>query len=130
MNRWWSRVAAALLLLAIVIAAVLAVSLYALPLDGTTVTVDGETFSLANISASQAVAAFAVAVVATVAGLIVAAVAIAFALLVAALGIGIGILATVASLALVASPFLLVGWLVWRAVRAPRQASAPPTAPA
>ena len=77
MNRWWSRVAAALLLLAVVIAAVLAVSLYALPLDGTTVTVDGETFSLANISASQAVAAFAVAVVATVAGLIVAAVAIA-----------------------------------------------------
>ena len=56
MNRWWSRVALALLLLAIVIAAVLAVSLYALPLDGTTVTVDGETFSLGNVSASRAMA--------------------------------------------------------------------------
>jgi hypothetical protein len=130
MNRWWSRVAVALLLLAVVVAAVLAVSLYALPLDGTTVTVDGETFSLANVSASQAVAAFAIAVVATVVGLIIAALAIAFALLVAALGIGIGLLATVASLALVASPFLLLGWLVWRAVRAPRRTSPSTAAPA
>ena len=130
MYRWWSRVAVALLLLAIVIAAVLAVSLYALPLDGTTVTVDGETFSLGNVSASQAVAAFAIAVVATVVGLIVAAFAIAFALLVAALAIGIAILATVASLALVASPFLLVAWLVWRAVRGPRHASPSTAAPA
>jgi len=123
MNRWWSRAATALALLAIFIAALLAVAWFALPLDGTTITIDGETFSLADLSAWQVVATFAFGVAVALAALLVAAVAVLLALVVAVLGIGVGVLATVASLALVASPFLLVGWLVWRAVRKPRPAA-------
>jgi len=123
MNRWWSRAAMALLLLAIVFAALLAAAWFALPLDGTTITVDGETFSLADLSGWEVAALFAFGVAAALVALIVAAAAVAFGLVVALLGIGVGILATVASLALVASPFLLVGWLVWRAVRKPRHRS-------
>jgi hypothetical protein len=124
MNRWWSRAATALALLAMVVAALLAVAWLAFPLDGTTITIDGETFSLANLSGWQVVAIFAFGVAVALAALLVAAVAVLLALVVAVLGIAVGVLATVASLALVASPFLLIGWLVWRAVRKPRPAAA------
>jgi hypothetical protein len=106
MNRWVSGAATALLVLTIVVAAALAAAWIALPLDGTTITI---------------------ALVVTLAALVVAAIAVVLGLAVAVLGIAVGVLATVASLALVASPFLLVGWLVWRAVRRP---SAVPVAPA
>ncbi|HEY2558803.1 MAG TPA: hypothetical protein VGI48_03730 [Caldimonas sp.] len=128
MNRWWSRAGAALLLLALVVIAVLTVAWAALPLDGTTITVDGETFSLANLSGGQLVAAFAIAIVATIAALLVAAFAVVVGLAVAVLGVAVGMLAAAASLALVASPLLLVGWLVWRVMRRPRPASTTATA--
>ena len=124
MNRWLSAAATALLLLAIVVTRALAVAWQALPLDGTTITIDGERFSLGSLSGGHAAAAFAIGVVVTMAALVVAAVAIVFAIVVAALGVGLGVVATVASLALVASPFLIVGWLVWRAVRRDRAAAA------
>jgi hypothetical protein len=128
MNRWWSRAATALLLLTLVIVAALTVAWAMLPLDGTTITVDGETFSLANLSGGQVVAAFVIAIIATIAALLVAAFAVVVGLAVAVLGVAVGMLAAAASLALVASPLLLVGWLVWRAVRRPRPATT--TAPA
>ncbi|HEY2189284.1 MAG TPA: hypothetical protein VGH48_12040 [Caldimonas sp.] len=128
MNRWWSRAATALLLLTLVVIAALTVAWAMLPLDGTTITVDGETFSLGSLSGGQIVAAFAIAIIATIVALLVAAFAIVVSLAVAVFGAGIGILAAAASLALVASPLLLIGWLVWRAFRRPRPAST--TAPA
>ncbi|HEY2188271.1 MAG TPA: hypothetical protein VGH48_06900, partial [Caldimonas sp.] len=76
MNRWWSRAATALLLLTLVIVAALTVAWAMLPLDGTTITVDGETFSLANLSGGQVVAAFVIAIIATIAALLVAAFAV------------------------------------------------------
>jgi hypothetical protein len=128
MNRWWSRAAAALLLLTLVVVAALTVAWAMLPLDGTTITVDGESFSLGSLSGGQLVAAFVIAIVATITALLVAAFAVVVSLVVAVFGVSIGIFAAAASLALVASPLLLIGWLVWRAVRRPPSATT--TAPA
>jgi hypothetical protein len=128
MRRWWSGAAAALLLLALVVVAALMVAWAALPLDGTTITVDGETFSLANLSGGQVAAVFAIGIVATIAALLLAALAVIVGLAAAVLGIGVGILATAASLTLVASPLLLIGWLLWRAVRRQRLESSATTA--
>jgi len=130
MNRRRSSLAAALLVLVIaivVVAAAIAAAWAAWPLDGTTLWIDGEHFSLADLSGGHAAAAFAIALVATVAALALAACAVVVGLAVAALGIAVGVLATAASLALVAAPFVLVGWLVWRALRKPRP---PPAAAA
>ena len=128
MNPWFRAAAILLLVLAVVVAAVLAAAWAVLPLDGVTVTIDGETFSPADLSGAQLAAAFAIALVVSLAALIVGALAVAFALVVAALSVGVGVLATAASLALVALPFVLVGWLVWRLFRRPRAGAATTTA--
>ena len=88
MKRVWSVLGWMMLVLVVVIGAAIAVLWLALPLDGTTISIDGESFSLANLSGGELALAFVAA-----------------------------ILASLAALAIVASPFILVGWLVWRAVR-------------
>jgi hypothetical protein len=111
----WSRAAATLLLvLGLVIAALLAAAWAMLPLEHVALTLDGESFSLADLHGTSAVLFF----VAAVAVMMSAFVAVMFAVVVG-LGFGaIGLVATIASLALIAAPFILVGWLVWRALRA------------
>jgi hypothetical protein len=119
MNRWWSGVAAVLLVLAVLVAAGVTLAWNALPLDGTTIWIDGEHFSLNELSGGHAVAVFAIAFLVALVALVLGVCGILVGLAAAALGIGVGVLATAASLALVASPFLLVGWLVWRIFRKP-----------
>ena len=128
MKRVWSILGWMSLVLVIVVAAIVAALWLALPLVSTTISIDGESFSLANLSGGELALAFVAAVLASLAALAVGAVATALGLAAGALGIGIGLLATVAVLALLASPFLVVGWLVWRAARRPR--ALPPTATA
>ena len=126
MKRVWSILGWMSLVLVIVVAAIVAALWLALPLVSTTISIDGESFSLANLSGGELALAFVAAVLASLAALAVGALATALGLAAGALGIGIGLLATVAVLALLASPFLVVGWLVWRAARRPR--ALPPTA--
>jgi|KBSMisStandDraft_5_1062788.scaffolds.fasta_scaffold06698_2 hypothetical protein len=128
MKRVWSILGWMSLVLVIVVAAIVAALWLALPLVSTTISIDGESFSLANLSGGELALAFVAAVLASLAALAVGALATALGLAAGALGIGIGLLATVAVLALLASPFLVVGWLVWRAARRPR--ALPPTATA
>jgi hypothetical protein len=114
----WSRAAAMLLLvLALVIAALLVAAWTILPLDDVGLTLNGETFSLADLHGTSAVLFF----VATVAVVIFAFVAVMVAIVVGlgfgAIGLAIGLVAAIASLALVAAPFVLIAWLVWRALR-------------
>ena len=129
MKRVWSILGWMSLVLVIVVAAIVAALWLALPLVSTTISIDGESFSLANLSGGELALAFVAAVLASLAALAVGALATALGLAAGALGIGIGLLATVAVLALLASPFLVVGWLVWRAARRPPRAL-PPTATA
>ena len=128
MKRVWPILGWMSLVLVIVVAAIVAALWLALPLVSTTISIDGESFSLANLSGGELALAFVAAVLASLAALAVGALATALGLAAGALGIGIGLLATVAVLALLASPFLVVGWLVWRAARRPR--ALPPTATA
>jgi hypothetical protein len=128
MKRVWSILGWMSLVLVIVVAAIVAALWLALPLVSTTISIDGESFSLANLSGGELALAFVAAVLASLAALAVGALATALGLAAGALGIGIGLLVTVAVLALLASPFLVVGWLVWRAARRPR--ALPPTATA
>jgi hypothetical protein len=129
MKRVWSILGWMSLVLVVVVAATVAALWLALPLVSTTISIDGESFSLANLSGGELALAFVAAVLASLAALAVGALATALGLAAGALGIGLGLVATVAVLALVASPFLLVGWLVWRAARR-RPRALPPTATA
>ena len=103
----WSRAAATLLLvLKLVVAGLLATAWTTLPLEHVALTLDGESFSLADLHGTSAVLFF----VAAVAVMIFAFVAVMVAVVV-------GLVAAIASLALIAAPFILVAWLVWRALR-------------
>jgi|BarGraIncu00222A_1022003.scaffolds.fasta_scaffold192031_2 hypothetical protein len=114
----WGSVFAILLLCALVaLVGVLSLVWAALPLDHTTITIDGQTIALSGIEGWRAAAAIAAAVVAVFVALVVAALVVVFAVGVALLGIVVAALAVLASLALIASPLLFIGWLIWRLVR-------------
>lgn len=114
----WGRAFAALVLFALVaLVVVLALVWAALPLQHTTITINGETIALSGIEGWRAALVITAAVVAVLVGLVVAALAVVFAVGVAALGVVVSVLAVLASLALLASPLLFIGWLIWRLVR-------------
>ena len=116
MKRVWSVLGWMMLVLVVVIGAAIAVLWLALPLVGTTISIDGESFSLANLSGGELALAFVAAILASLAALAIGALAALLGVVAGAFGIGLGVLAAVSALAIVASPFILVGWLVWRAV--------------
>jgi hypothetical protein len=114
----WSRaLAVALLVLTLLVAALITMAWFSLPLDGITVTVHGQTFSLADLQGPQVALALCIAVAAVVVAIVVALVMVIVGLGFGALGIAFGLLTAAASLALVLSPFALIGWLLWRLFR-------------
>ncbi len=118
MIKAWSRaLAIGLVVLTAIVTLLMAAAWTTLPLEHVAITLRGETFSLADLNGSNAVLFFVLAVaavvIAVVAGLAAAVVGLSFGAL--------GLIVTVATLALVASPFALVIWLAWRGVR-PRPA--------
>jgi len=117
MRRVWPVLGWMMLVLIVVIGAAIAVLWMALPLDAATITIDGERFSLANLSGGELALAFVAAILASLAALAIGALAAVLGIAAGALGIALGVLTAVSALAIVGSPFLLVGWLVWRAVR-------------
>ncbi|MGZ5267565.1 MAG: hypothetical protein ACXWCC_12320 [Caldimonas sp.] len=124
---WGGTIAILLLLAFAAIVAGLAIGLAALPLEHTTISVDGRTFSLADIDAWDVAPAIAAIGVAVMVALVVGGLAVVFALLAAALSILVALVAVVATLALVASPALLLVWAIWRLARpaaGPRPAAA------
>jgi hypothetical protein len=124
----WGRVAAALLLLLLFAIAVVLAFIWSLSsLDHMAITVDGETLALSGISGWHAALLVMALVVAALLALVVATLAVVLVLGIAALGVAIGGFTAVAALALVASPLLLIGWLIWRLLR-PAPVSRPATA--
>ncbi|MEO5845645.1 MAG: hypothetical protein ABIQ33_12480 [Caldimonas sp.] len=114
-----SRGAAILLLvLAAVVSVVMAMVWFALPLDGITVLVDGESYVLADLlHGPGAVVLFLIAVAAVVFVVVAAMTMVVVAIGFGAVGLAFGLLMAAASLALVAAPFALIGWLLWRLLR-------------
>ena len=118
MIKSWSRgLAIALLALTLVVAALIATAWFALPLDGVTVSVHGETFSLADLHGPQLAVALSIAVAAVVVAIVAALVMVVVGLAIGALGIAFGLLTAAASLAVVLAPCALIGWLLWRLFR-------------
>jgi hypothetical protein len=114
----WGRAIAALALLTLVALVVVLAAVWSLlPLEHTTIAVDGETISLSGISGWRAALAVVAAVAAVMLALVIAALAVVLALGLAVFGIVVALLSVAGVLALVASPLLLLGWLVWRLVR-------------
>jgi len=128
MKRVWSILGWMSLVLVVIIGASIAALWLALPLDGTTISIDGERFALANLSGGELALAFVAAILASLVALAIGALAAVLGLAAGAIGIGLGAFAAVAALAIVASPFLLVAWLVWWAMRRRSRTIAPTAA--
>jgi hypothetical protein len=102
------------LILVLVVAAVALAAWALLPLDHISITVDGETFSLAELTGTHAGAFFVAVFVLVVLALVLALLAGVFGLGLGAIGIAVGLVTTLGTLALIAAPFAFVVWLVWR----------------
>ena len=114
MKPWSRALAITLLVLTAFAAALVATAWLALPLDGVTVAVHGRSFSLADLEGAQGAVAFCIAVSAVVLALVAALVAVVVGIGFGVVGMAFGVLSAAASVALVLSPFVLVGWLLWR----------------
>ena len=124
----WGRMLASTLLLATVVVTGLGVFAWStLPLDHTTINMDGDIVSLSNLGGWQAMLLVAGLFVAALVAVIVVALLLLLALASAAIGILVAIGTTLATLVVVASPVLLVLWLLWRALR-PSRVTTPLTA--
>jgi hypothetical protein len=126
--RWGRALAVTLLLVFLGLVAIVAIVGAALPLDHVTLMIDGETVRFDEVRGTDA----AIAVVAVAAALLVALIlgttAVVFALLAAALSIGVALILVLATLAVAASPLLLIAWAIWRLSR-PSPRHPPPQAP-
>ena len=114
MKPWSRALAIALLVLTLVVATLITMAWFSLPLDGITITVHGQTFSLAELRGPQVAVALSIAVAAVVVAIVVALVMVVVGLVFGALGLAFGLLSAAASLAVVLAPFALIVWLLWR----------------
>ena len=117
--RWVTALAAIVLLVALAIGAALASAWSSLPLDRATLVIDGETIALPSLSGGQAAFALVVVVFAVLLTAIVVVAAVVVALGTALFGIALAALVCVVTVLFVASPVLLLGWLIWRLSRRP-----------
>ena len=72
MKSWSRALAIALLVLTLVVAVLITMAWFSLPLDGITVTVDGQTFSLADLHGPQVAVGLCIAVAAVVIAIVAA----------------------------------------------------------
>lgn len=122
--RWISVLAAIALVFAIAVAGTIAAAWAALPIDQATIVIDGETVSVPSLGGWHAVLVLTMVVLAVLVACIVAAGGVAIAIVAAVLGVGVGALALVATLLLLFSPLILIGWLIWRLTRGPSRPAA------
>ncbi len=114
---WRRALTIVLLAVTLVVAALMVAAWTMLPLDRTAIVIDGDRFSLADLTGTHTAVFFVIAVAVVVFIVLIAIGAGAFGLGLGVLGLAFGGLVTVGTLALVAAPFALVLWLIWRLVR-------------
>jgi len=117
MKSWVGALAIGLLVLTAIVAVLITLAWFSLPLDGITITVQGRTFSLAELPRPQVAVALTVAVAAVVVAIVVVLVMAVVGIVLGALGLAFGLVTAAASLAVVLSPFALIAWLLWRVFR-------------
>ena len=130
MNRF-VKVSAWLLLAGAVLSVLLAAAVmqWAVPLDGAVINIDGEQLSLAPLHGGEWLLALggvmlALIVVVLVLVLVVP-IAVLVPVLIAALAIAVALFTVLGVAALLLSPLLLFGWVVWRLARGPSAAAKP-----
>jgi hypothetical protein len=92
------------------------------------VQVDGESVTIGGFHAMQGALAITGVLVGLLVVITVVPLVVALALAIAACGIAVGIAAAVFGVLIPLSPFLLIGWLIWRAMRKPRTPAGPAAA--
>ena len=96
-----------------------AVVQWAPPLDGATLDIDGEQFTLTQLQGGEWLLAIGAVLLALVGVLLVVPFALIVPLLCAALGIAVAMCVLLGVAALLLSPLLLLAWIVWRLARSP-----------
>ena len=121
------KVWGAMLALAIVALVVWLVAAHAwIPIDQLPlVQVDDESVTISGLHAIDGALAITGVLVALLVVVTVVPLVVALALAIAACGIAVGIAAAVFGVLIPLSPFLLIGWLIWRATRNPRAPAGP-----
>ena len=125
------KVGAWLLLAAAVLSVLLvaAVMQWGAPLDGAVINIDGEQLSLASLHSGEWLLALGGVMLALLVVLLVLLLVVPIAVLVpvliAALAIAVALFTVLGVAALLFSPLLLFGWVVWRLIRGPSRAAKP-----
>jgi len=91
------------------------------------VQVDGESVTIGGVHAIHGALAITGVLVAVLVVMTVVPLVVALSLAIAACGIAVGIAAAVFGVLIPLSPFLLIGWLIWRATRNPGAPATPAT---
>jgi len=121
-----TALATIVLVVALAIGAALAVAWSSLAPGSATIVIDGETFALPSLSGGQMAAVLALVALAVLMTAAVVVGAVVVALATTLFGVAVAALIAVATVLLVASPVLLLGWLIWRLSRHPAPAGATP----
>jgi hypothetical protein len=116
-----------LLLAGAVVSALLVAALmqWAAPLDGATLSINGEQFTFTRLQGGEWLLAVGAVLLAMLVLLLVVPFAVIVPLLCAAFGIAVAVCVVVGVAALLLSPLLLLVWLVWRLARSPSAARGP-----
>lgn len=116
-----------LLLAGAVVSALLVAALmqWAAPLDGATLSINGEQFTFTRLQGGEWLLAVGAVLLAMLVVLLVVPFALIVPLLCAAFGIAVAVCVVLGVAALMLSPLLLLVWLVWRLARSPSAARGP-----
>jgi len=93
------------------------------------VQIDDESVTIGGLHAIHGALAVTGVLIALLVVVTVVPLVVTVALAIAACGIAIGVAAAALGVLLPLSPFLLIGWLIWRATRKPQATSTTPTMP-
>jgi len=129
--KWLLRSLLALLLVSIVTSALLIVAamLSGAPLEHAVIRIDDASFTLGDLSAGHWLLAFAGVALACMIVMLVVPFAVLLPLAFAAVSVTVALAFAAAVLGIVSSPLILIGWLIWRAVRTDSKSAAPSAAP-
>ena len=123
-NRWWRGLAFAIVVTVLIGAAVAVLLANALPdaLGQAVISIDGDRVTFSELHGHPLVG-FAVGTAVALVALVLVPIVVCVPLLAVALALAVAVLALAGTAALVLSPLLILGWIVWRLARPGRPAT-------
>ena len=128
--RWFVKGLGAIVLIALLVSALLigAAMIFGTPLDHAVVQIDDAGFTIGDLGAGHWLLAFAGIALACIVVIVVVPLAILVPLAFSAIAVGASFAIVAAVMAVVCSPLILLGWLIWRLLRKPPAATSSPPA--